>query len=191
MQGGVDHGAHRIPPRDPVVHSYFKREVGALAGAHAQFGQVLKQPASTSPTAQRGIRFEKKVLGFLTSTFGIRFSPGLPFAFQELCGKHGRAVPDGLLFSPDWRSVTVIEVKLRHTGDAWFQLNKFYLPIVRRAFPALQVSGLEICALYDPVQRLPQPVSFVRCASEAEGLRSAFHPVMVFTEREARQWKDG
>lgn len=163
-----------------LVHSYFKREVGSLARAQLHFGSCSSLPKPTSLAAQRGVRYEKKVLALLHKTFSNRILPGPLLSFDG--GK--RAYPDALLFARD--SVCVVEVKFRHTGDAWYQLNKFYLPIVRTALPWFRVCGLEIVASYDPTQRLPQPTAFVNTADEAFTTREAFHPVMVLTERELR-----
>lgn len=170
---------------------WFKREVGALREAHAQFGQLPRQLAPTSAAAKKGLRFEAKVHGFLQQTYADRFIRSLPFGFSPYAGKPGRAIPDGLLFSGDWRSVCVVEIKLRHTADAWHQLNQFYLPIVRRAWAGIRVSGLEVCAYYDPGQKLPQEVAFVNSAEAALETRECFHPLMILTEREIRRWMGG
>ena len=141
-------------PSGNPVHSYFKREVGPLARAQLHFGSYSQLPRPTSQAALRGVRYEKKVLGLLSKRFGDRLLPGPLFTFNG--GK--KAYPDALLFDESWRSVCVVEVKYRHTGDAWWQLNRCYLPIVRKALPMFRVCCLEVVAGYDPSQRLPQPV---------------------------------
>jgi hypothetical protein len=60
------------------VHSYFKREVGLVTRAQLHFGQYSKLPRPTSPAAQRGVRYEKKVMRLLERRLGNRLVPG-PF----------------------------------------------------------------------------------------------------------------
>lgn len=184
-----------------LVHSYFKREVGPVARATLELGVSARLPKPSSQAAQNGARYEKKVLDFLQKTFGNRLLPGPVFYFQEwneqdlinnypngvICTlQPKRAIPDALLFSSDFRAVCVIEVKLRHTGDAWHQLNRFYLPIVKKALPWARVCALELTSQYDPFQRLPQEVAFVENAEQAFATREAFHPVMIVTARDLR-----
>ena len=168
-------------PSGLLVHSYFKREVHSVAWAQLCWGDQPKLPKPANAAAKRGARYEKKVLSLLERSFGNRVLPGPLFCFDK-----GRAIPDALLFSEDWKACCVVEVKFRHTGDAWHQLNRFYLPVVRRALPAFRICKLELVAGYDPYQSLPQPVAFLSNAEEAFATREAFHPVLVLTERELR-----
>ena len=166
------------------VHSYFKREVGAWVRAQLRLDQTARLPTPTSQAALNGVRYEKKVLALLTRTYPNRLLPG---PVLELLGStKTKAIPDALLFSEDFLSCCIVEVKLRHTGDAWHQLNKFYLPIVRAALPWARVCGLEITSQYDPYQILPQQVSFVESAAQAFETREAFHPVWILTARDLR-----
>src|SRR5678815_4776875 len=79
----------------PLVHSYFKREVGSVTRAHLHFGSYSSLPKPTSQAAFRGARYEKKVLSLLERSFGNRVLPGPLFTFNG--GK--KAYPDALLFS--------------------------------------------------------------------------------------------
>ena len=169
-----------------LVHSYFKREAGPLERAQLLLGEHSQLPRPASQAALNGVRYEKKVLASLLKTFGNRVLPGPVFRFKAQDGFSGRAIPDALLFSPDFRSCCVVEVKLRHTGDAWHQLNRFYLPIVRKALPWCRVCGLEITSSYDPFQNLPQRVAFVENVEGAFETREAFPPVMILTARDLR-----
>lgn len=182
LRHGLPTDAPGLGQAAPLVHSYFKREVGSLTRAQFHIGQYSQLPKPTSLAAQRGLRYEKKVLSHLLKTFGNRLVAGPLFTFNS--GK--RAYPDALIFSETWDAVCVVECKYGHRGDAWFQLNHFYLPIVRKALPWFRVCQLEICAAYDPGQRLPQPVSHLNNVNEAFATREAFHPVYVLTERELR-----
>ena len=196
---GVDRSAEGLSPGSPTatlaegpaaiaapIHSYFKREAGPLVRAQLHFGQYSQLPRPASLASQRGVRYEKKVLRLLAQRFGDRLLPGPLFTFVSRNGSSQRCYPDALLFSEDWSTLCVLEVKYRHTGDAWWQLNRFYLPIIRLALPMFRVCAAEITASYDPAQRLPSPVAFVDSADEAFETREAFHCVYVLTERELK-----
>lgn len=167
-----------------VSHPYFKRQLDSpLLNARIEFGPAANLPPPRHAAAKLGVRFEKKVCAALRRVHGDAFLDGLPFSFQT-CNKRGRAVPDGLLFSQTERAVVLIEIKLRHTGDAWWQLERFYQPIVCEAFRLFQVIPLEICKYFDPSVRLPKPTAFVSCAEEALSIRSeAYHPVLIWSQR--------
>lgn len=168
------------------VHSYFRREVGPLARAQLHLGQYSQLPRPTSHAALKGLRYEKKVLAFLLKRFGNRLVPGPLFTFSEYPNETKRAYPDALLFDFESRAACVLEVKFRHTGDAWWQLNRFYLPIVRAALPMFRICGLEVTASYDPSQRLPQKVAFLDSLESVFETREVFHPLHVLTERELK-----
>lgn len=146
----------RIPP-----HSLFKRSLRDLEHAFIAWGQEGKIPAPRGAAAKEGIRFERRVIAGLLSRFGNhRVLPGPLIHFVD-AGQRSCAIPDALVFSPDFTKAVVVEVKLRHRVDAFYQLNSFYLPIVSLALPTIRVGGLEVCCYYDPSVALPQPVRIV------------------------------
>ncbi len=168
-----------------LVHSYFKREVGSVARAQLHFGEYSNLPKPTSLAAKNGVRYEKKVLSHLSRQFGNRLLAGPLFTFD---GK--RCFPDALLFSKDWKALCILEVKFRHTGDAWWQLNRFYAPIVRAALPMFEVFTAEATANYDPSQKLPSPVAFLDNLEQSFETRETFHCLHVLSERELRYDRD-
>ncbi len=139
-----------------LPHPYFQRSALGLLNAQAGFNLEWKQPQSSAGFAQRGLRFERKVVKWFEATYPSRFLAGLPFTFQT-SRKRGMAVPDGLLFSPDWRTCCIVEVKLSHCSDAWWQMEAFYKPIVAEALHGYRVICLEVCKSYDPWVKLPRP----------------------------------
>lgn len=146
----------RIPP-----HSLFKRKLRDLEHAFIAWGQEAQMPRPRGAAAREGIRYERRVLAGLLSRFGDRrVLPGPLIHFVD-AGQRSCAIPDALVFSPDFTKVAVVEVKLRHRVDAFYQLNSFYLPIVRLALPTLHVGSLEVCCYYDPAIQLPVPCRMV------------------------------
>lgn len=173
-------------PREVAPPQHFKRKLESpLLGASFGLGERAFLPPPRSAAAKLGVRFEAKVVRALSSTYGNRFVSGLPFFFQT-CGTRGRAIPDGLLFAARGRGLVIIEVKLRHSTDAWHQLEEFYLPIVREAGWPFDVTCLEVCKYYDPAVRLPKAVAFVSSAEEALEVRECFHPVLIWDSRSGK-----
>ncbi len=139
----------------------------------------VAQPHTTtaSEATKRGLRFEAKVHAALTTRYGRRFLPSPSFSFQTN-SRRGRAIPDGLLLGPD-NQLAIIEIKYTHTEAAWWQLERFYLPIVREVFRFFRPVSVEICHVYDPWVKLPKPVALVYDLEEVFAIRECFHPVMV------------
>jgi hypothetical protein len=182
---GTERSLDRGTPSGRSHLSYFKRKLKSeLLYAHLAPLIALPKFKPRRPGAKAGLIYEAKVLAALRAKPG--FIAHLPFCFNEGEGKK-YAIPDGLLFSRDFSEVCVVEIKIRHTADAYHQLNDFYIPIVHRAFGgALRVFGLEICKNYDPLIRLPRPPSHVICTDEAFTIRDGFHPILLWSRFDGR-----
>jgi len=171
----------------PISPSYFKRQVSDVSSSVIAFGTKVNMPRPKGAAAKLGLRFEKQVLDSLAKRFTDRLVTGVPLSFQESPSKNGfynqpsTAIPDGLLLSEDRRILLIIELKLRHSTDAWFQLNRFYLPILRRAIgTSLVLRTLEICRYYDPGVRLPEEKKLLLGVEEAFRLERGIHPVLIW-----------
>jgi len=71
--------------------------------------------------------------------------------------------PDCLLVEGD--KITIIEIKIQHTGDSWKQVRQLYEPVLKIIFPSYHFSAIEICRWFDP--HTPFPETFYYC-EEAE-----------------------
>jgi hypothetical protein len=60
--------------------------------------------------------------------------------------------------------MTIAEIKLKHTADAWWQLRRLYEPVLAKLFGADQwrFSFLEIVRWYDPHTAFPQAHALIR-----------------------------
>ncbi len=170
----------------PVSHPYFRREHKSPILSAGFRPRLPRTARGSNPAARRGLRFEAKVLERFQRLYGRRFISQLSFFFENEMtpdgrpGTRGEAVPDGLLFSPDYKQVLLLEVKLRHSGDAWWQTNKFYKPILEKAFFGLiEVTPVEVVQHYDPRVRLPVPQAVLLSLDEAFSVRPCFHPVLI------------
>ena len=177
------HSVHREPGLTPAV--YFKRQVSLRSLHSVQVRWDLYNhhiPAPRRGAKGLGVRFEQKALRCPSPLVPVALSqrfvsnPILEFIQGS---RRQRAIPDALLFSADWKSILVVECKLRHTADAFYQMQGFYLPLVSRAFPSFRVCTLELCKFYDPVVRLPRSVAFVSSLEEAFTIRECYHPVLI------------
>jgi hypothetical protein len=110
-------------------------------------------PPPVSESAKRGLRYERKVLHSLGLRYGCGCAPQLPFFFQT-CSKRGRAIVDALVLLPGRRAL-VVECKAQFSADAWYQLHKFYLPIVSDALRGWTCRGLVVTASFDPWVKVP------------------------------------
>lgn len=71
--------------------------------------------------------------------------------------------PDGILFDFYNRKITVVEVKLQHTADAWWQLKHLYIPVLTKVFPPdiWEYAMVEVVKWYDRAIPFPEPVKLV------------------------------
>ena len=87
------------------------------------------------------------------------YVPSPWFTFGELGNSRPRwCQPDGLLFQVADLLITIVEVKLQHTPDAWWQTKQLYLPVLARAFPPnlWEYNICEVVKWYDPAIVFPE-----------------------------------
>ncbi len=108
-----------------------------------------------------GIRYENKARANLGIELeNCTFNPA--FRFKPEGGPSELAIPDALAFSSKGDILTIVEIKVTHTNQAYRQLNNLYLPIIRAAFPQITcINLLEMCKNYDPTVRLPGHIRIV------------------------------
>ena len=90
---------------------------------------------------------------------GTLYIPGQWFQYQE----HGQRLTfcqtDGLLFRYRQQRVLIIEVKYKHTVDAYWQLEQKYVPVVSWLFRNWEISTCEVVKWYDAATPFPTEVS--------------------------------
>lgn len=132
------------------------RDVVNVTAANALFSTydyAKRFPVPKKGAKGNGIRFERKVNATLEARFPFYLS-SVPFKFFTE-HRSGVCILDGMLVTD--RCVIIVEVKLRHCYDAWFQLRRLYAPVVGKAL-GKQVRLLEICQFYEPELVFPEPV---------------------------------
>ena len=110
-----------------------------------------------------GIRYERRVQGFLAGSYNWRYLAGPWFRYCRADGKLSWCQPDGLLFNFQEGIITIVEIKLSHTEKAWWQLRKLYEPVLRVAFPQpyWRFALLEVVSSCDPHKAFPERFGFV------------------------------
>ena len=103
-----------------------------------------------------GWLYEQEVSWNLYEEYGFeRYLPGQWFKFQRYNGRLEYCQTDGLLFTPEQFRLLIVEVKYKHTPDAYWQLEDKYVPVLRRMFPNWEIATVEIVKWFDPSTPFP------------------------------------
>ncbi len=116
----------------------------------------------------KGLKYEKAVQDYLGRRYSLQYaaSPWLRYRNKSEY-KQQWCQPDGLLVDFGSRSLTIIEIKLRHTVIAWHQLRQLYEPVLRHLFGSgWEFMVLEIVRWYDGRTPFPEKVQLVRDITE-------------------------
>ena len=115
-----------------------------------------------APRKQRGrkllgIRYEDLVQKHFCSEFPL-YSPAPWLRFRGSSGIKW-CQPDGLLFNFAEGVITIVEIKMTHTSDSWWQMRKLYQPVLAAIYPQTlwQFRTLEVVRWYDFCTAYPEP----------------------------------
>lgn len=154
----------------------YKRNAGVVMSAELLpiLPYQRKKRTRCSPAQKAGLRYEANAFSHLQIALSnFQMHPTLRFQSEgrrlsEIC------IPDALTTSKDGRAITIIEIKLRHTHEAWNQLHNLYLPVARKLFPRSVINLLEICQNFDPGVNLPGESEMVDDLSWVEQPQSRY-----------------
>lgn len=108
----------------------------------------------------KGLKYERKVNRAFLEEFGFtRYIPSQWFKYQIPGSGILFCQTDGLLFTPKQRKILIVEVKYKHTPDAYWQIENKYLPVIRWLFRDWEISIVEVVKWYDPSTDFPVQVS--------------------------------
>lgn len=115
-----------------------------------------------------GLRYEKRVRQELEAQFGpaASFRYWLEF-YQKGTYKRGLCELDALIQLRDG-VLCIIEAKIKHTSDAWWQLRKLYQPLIQTLYPEHRVLVCEVCKFLDPAVPFPEPIVMVTSPDELD-----------------------
>lgn len=151
-------------PNSPIV-SAWKTSEAPYAGTRSKM----------SAAQRAGLAYQKRVGKFLQPlAVGAWVVSSGPW-FVYCCGSGPRRYcqPDFLLLDATNRTMVVVEVKIRWTDIAWWQLRKLYLPVLEVVFPEWTFITLCITRSYDPAVSIPEPVNL--CSDLFDSRPDAFN----------------
>ena len=150
-------GLQEIGVSRPVPPSRFRAAEG-VRQARLVFGGRPSPAGSLRPLTEAqksGLRYEKKALDFLARELALNAEPPRELlrspwiSFTDRTGSR-LCQPDALIDIPSENRTVVVEIKLRHMPEAWWQLRKLYEPVAREARPGHQIALLCVTKSFDP-----------------------------------------
>lgn len=121
--------------------------------SNVRFGGHVPTSRGRTGAQKAGLVYESKVQDVLEAIYETRYRRSPSLLFDDRSGVH-RIIPDGILSLG--ATVVIVEIKLRHTERAYWQLERLYKPVLRAlAVPGSHVLTVEICRSYDPDEPFP------------------------------------
>ena len=149
------------------VRAYDKIQLGPLRVA----GFAKEPPPFIDNSRVRGVRrvgqvYDARTQGYLTQLFEGNYLPSPWLIFQAANQPRPYlqyCQPDGLIFDWSRRVIVIVEIKLRHTPDAFWQVTNLYRPVLEHAFHGRRwhFRQLEVVKWYDPSTYFPCDVTMV------------------------------
>ena len=111
----------------------------------------------------RGVKYERIIQKRMQDRFSFyEPSPWMHFVSEE--APEGRyACPDGLLIDKEHDTITIVEIKLKHTANAWWQVRGLYEPLVRAFYgDAWRYRAFEIMHWFDATVPFPETIKMTQ-----------------------------
>lgn len=131
--------------------------ISAWESENPYHGKTTKR----TPAQRAGLAYQRKMEKFCVSRDGqwvVRC--GVWYCYCDVGGRRRYCQPDILLLDYQNKCAVVVEVKLRWTPDAWWQLQRLYIPVLQRALSDWILIPLCITKSYDPAIPVPEEVRF-------------------------------
>ena len=108
-----------------------------------------------------GIKYEEKVQKFLLKEYKGKYAPSPWFKYFDSGDENLKwCQPDGIYVDLKRKLIVIVEIKLRHTSAAWWQLERKYLPVVRHLYGEdYKYALVEVCKWFDGTEPFPVPIS--------------------------------
>ena len=106
-----------------------------------------------SPAHRKGHAHERRVAEHLEGNEWVVYGPWIEYCTQG--GRISTCQPDFLVFNPSRGVITILEAKLRHCPEAYFQLRNLYAPLLKFLFPAWEIRLQEVVRWYDRLEHFP------------------------------------
>jgi hypothetical protein len=141
-------------------HSRYQRQVRPQWARIVQEKNLPFRPHKpTSQSARRGLKHEERAHKHFIELYGLSYFHSIWFAYGD-SGQVRYCQIDGLLADAKRKSLVLVECKLTHTPEAYWQTEYLYVPVLRawltdagRAF--WQISVCEVVRWFDPHTAFP------------------------------------
>lgn len=135
-----------------------------------------------------GLRYDRRVAAHFERYPGFVGHPWVRFGTRTAGLRW--AQPDGLFVDLLLGRITILEFKLKHTTDAWWQLRRLYEPLIRFLFGERlwHFACCEIVRWYDPAIRVPEQVTFI---DDPRRLFANAYGIHIFSPQENAQFSPG
>lgn len=121
----------------------------------------INEPVRLVGKKGEGVRYERKAQSYLEQVYGESYVASPWLRFRSNTDSDWRyCQPDGLHF--DFRSglIVIVEIKLKHTAQAWWQVRELYQPVLECLFGNLwQFAACEVVKWYDPHTYFPEAIT--------------------------------
>lgn len=114
-------------------------------------------PKNLKGARRLGVKYEGFVQAQLLDQYEEKYIPSPWLKYREINDeKFHWAQPDGLLIDLRSGLIIIVEIKLRHTSDAWWQTQMKYLPLLKKLFgDDFSFGIMEVVKWYDPAVAFP------------------------------------
>jgi len=122
-------------------------------------------PSYTSASKKAGLSFQRKVATRLVKEFGGAVTVEPWFRFRSRGSDRWRyCSPDAILLLP-YNNLIIVETKLTHVPDSYYQLKQLYEPVIRKHF-GLVPKLCSIVKSYDGATPYPEEHDYIFELSE-------------------------
>ena len=106
---------------------------------------------------KKGVIYESLAQRHLQEVYGDAYIPSPWFKYFDAGEEKVKwCQPDGLLIDVKRGLITIVEIKLKHTANAWWQLQFKYFPVVKKVFGDLfSYPFVEVVQWYDTSNIFP------------------------------------
>lgn len=157
----ADVSVERGKPRECAPPPWFRGAEGVRSAWLSSEGPYGRTPTRLrGSAAQRaGIRYERKVIKFLSKEFGDNFTPSQWFRYANFINAPRFCQVDGLIRLNNL--LIVCEIKVNFSSDAWWQLRHLYEPVVKLALAPERLALMVVCKSFDPAVPFPEDPSIL------------------------------
>jgi hypothetical protein len=158
----------------------FRPAEGIVSACFSNYAPPFIRPVVRRGRRAEGMRYERKAQAYLDEAAKGKYipSPWLRFANKPTRGVAKTVQwcqPDGIIIDLFAGLITIVEIKLQHTSNAWFQTRQLYEPVLQAIFPRWlwSYSVIEVVCWMDPDVAFPERFSFIPDILEARA--GGFH----------------